>query len=156
MQIPYFSYLIEQHIDGVRYMNLAIQMKDPDDYETIDALCAELSVSYDSRYFVYNKHVFDSIVNNIRSIVDKVFDGLILITMSLCFFSLSASMSSNLFEQKKEIGVLRAIGFTKCRVRLLYFYESLVLVLTSCTLGLLIGTAVGYTMVLQANLFFHL
>jgi len=156
MQIPYFSYLIEQPIDGVRYMNLAIQMKDLDDYETIDALYAELSVNYDSETFVYNKHVFDSIVNNIRSIVDKVFDGLILITMSLCFFSLSASMSSNLFEQKKEIGVLRAIGFTKCRVRLLYFYESLVLVLTSCTLGLLIGTAVGYTMVLQANLFFHL
>mmetsp|Transcript_2266 Transcript_2266/g.3086 ORF Transcript_2266/g.3086 Transcript_2266/m.3086 type:complete len:122 (-) Transcript_2266:61-426(-) len=73
--------------------------------------------------------------------------------MFLCFFSLSASMSANLYEQKKEVGVLRAMGFTKYRVRALYFYESLVLVLTSCTLGVLIGTIVGYTMLLQFNLF---
>ena len=73
--------------------------------------------------------------------------------MFLCFFSLSASMSANLYEQKKEVGVLRAMGFTKYRVRMLYFYESLVLVVTSCVLGVLIGTMVGYTMLLQFNLF---
>ena len=98
MQIPYFSYLIEQPIDGVRYMNLAIRMNDPDDYETIDALFAELAYVVEYGTFTYNKHLFDVLVNGIRSKIDKVFDGLILITMSLCFFSLSASMSSNLFE----------------------------------------------------------
>jgi len=82
-----------------------------------------------------------------------VFYGLISVTMFLCFFSLSASMSANLYEQKKEVGVLRAMGFTKYRVRMLYFYESLVLVLSSCILGVIIGTMVGYTMLLQFNLF---
>ena len=82
-----------------------------------------------------------------------MFYGLISVTMFLCFFSLSASMSANLYEQKKEVGVLRAIGFTNYRVRLLYFYESLVLVLTSCILGVLIGVVVGYTMLAQFNLF---
>jgi len=86
-------------------------------------------------------------------VLNKVFYGLIGVTMFLCFFSLSASMSANLYEQKKEVGVLRAMGFTKYRVCALYFYESLVLVLTSCTLGVLIGTIVGYTMLLQFNLF---
>ena len=57
-------------------------------------------------------------------------------------------MSANLYEQKKEVGVLRAMGFTKYRVKALYFYESLILVLSSCVLGVLIGTAVGYTMLL--------
>ena len=84
-----------------------------------------------------------------------MFYGLISVTMFLCFFSLCASMSANLYEQKKEVGILRAMGFTKYRVRALYFYESLVLVLSSCTLGVLIGTAVGYTMLLQFNLFLH-
>ena len=51
------------------------------------------------------------------------------------------------------MGVLRAMGFTKYRVRMLYFYESLVLVLSSCILGVLIGMVVGYTMLLQFNLF---
>ena len=84
--------------------------------------------------------------------MDKVFYGLIGVTMFLCFFSLSASMSANLFEQKKEIGVIRAMGFTKYRVRMLYFYEALILVLSSSFLGVMIGTLVGYTMLLQFNL----
>ena len=84
-----------------------------------------------------------------------MFYALISVTMFLCFFSLCASMSANLYEQKKEVGVLRAIGFTRYRVHILYFYESLVLVLSSCVLGVLIGTAVGYTMLLQFNLFLH-
>ena len=73
--------------------------------------------------------------------------------MFLCFFSLCAAMSANLYEQKKEVGVLRAMGFTKYRVRMLYFYEALILVMSSCILGVLIGTIVGYTMLAQFNLF---
>lgn len=64
-------------------------------------------------------------------------------------------MSANLYEQKKEVGVIRAMGFTKYRIKLLYFYEALVLVLSSCILGVLIGTGVGYTMLLQFNLFLN-
>ena len=40
------------------------------------------------------------------------------------------------------------MGFTKYRVRILYFYESLILVLSSVILGVGIGMAVGYTMLL--------
>ena len=47
------------------------------------------------------------------------------------------------------------MGFTKYRVKMLYFYEALVLVVTSCILGVLIGTIVGYTMLLQFNLLLH-
>ena len=85
--------------------------------------------------------------------MNKVFYGLIGVTMFLCFFSLCASMTANLYEQRKEVGVLRAMGFTKYRVRMLYFYEALIMVLSSCILGVLIGVAVGYTMLLQFNLY---
>jgi len=93
------------------------------------------------------------VTKKIREILNRVFYGLIAITMFLCFFSLSASMSANLYEQKKEIGVLRAMGFTRYRVHMLYFYESLILVITSCLMGVIIGTLVGFTMLLQFNLF---
>ena len=66
--------------------------------------------------------------------------------MFLCFFALSANMSANLYEQTKEIGVLRSIGFTKCRIKMLYFYEAMVLVMASCVTGIMIGMVVGYTM----------
>lgn len=75
----------------------------------------------------------------------------IAIMMFLSFFSLSASMSANLYDQAKEIGILRAMGITRIRITLLYFYEALVLVFAACLLGILIGTIVGYTMMLQMN-----
>jgi ABC-type lipoprotein release transport system permease subunit len=46
------------------------------------------------------------------------------------------------------VGVLRAIGVTKCRMKMLYFYEASVLVLASCFLGVIVGMMVGYTMTL--------
>lgn len=73
--------------------------------------------------------------------------------MFLCFFSLCSSMSANLFDQTKEIGILRAIGFTSSRIKVLYFYEAFVLVMASCSLGVMIGVVVGYTMVLQQVVF---
>ena len=39
-----------------------------------------------------------SATKKIHNILDKVFYGLISVTMFLCFFSLSASMTANLFE----------------------------------------------------------
>jgi ABC-type lipoprotein release transport system permease subunit len=68
--------------------------------------------------------------------------------MFLCFFALSSNMTANLYEQTKEVGVLRAIGITKCRVKMLYFYEAMILVLASCLLGVMVGMIVGYTMTL--------
>jgi ABC-type antimicrobial peptide transport system permease subunit len=57
-------------------------------------------------------------------------------------------MSANLYEQTKEIGVLRAIGFTKNRIKVLYFYEAMVLILASCLMGVMVGMVIAYTMVL--------
>lgn len=61
-------------------------------------------------------------------------------------------MSANLMNQSKEIGVLRSIGVTKTRIKCLFFYEAFVLVLSSCTLGIFIGTFIGYTMKLQQTI----
>lgn len=72
--------------------------------------------------------------------------------MFICFFSLYASISSNVYSQRKEVGMLRVLGFTKFRVQILYFYEALILVLSSCILGMLIGVITAYIMLLQFNL----
>jgi ABC-type antimicrobial peptide transport system permease subunit len=73
--------------------------------------------------------------------------------MFLCFFSLTASMTANIYEQTKEIAVLRAIGFTKRRVIMLYIYEAFLLVFSSSIIGICIGVLVGWTMMLQRVLF---
>ena len=73
---------------------------------------------------------------------------LLIIAMILCFFSLSGSVTSNLFEQTKEISVLRALGLTKTRMILIYIYEAFAILMSSCLIGLIIGWIVGYTMAL--------
>ena len=87
-------------------------------------------------------------INQVLNILNNIFAIAIGIMMFLCFFSLTASMSANLYDQSKEIGILRAMGMTKNRIRLLYFYEALILVFASCMLGVFVGVAMGFTMVL--------
>ena len=42
---------------------------------------------------------------------------------------------------------------TKNRIRLLFFYEALILVFASCMLGVFVGMITGFTMTMQQNLF---
>lgn len=154
IQIPLFTLNANTTIDSTYLEQVVIQMNDPNDHTTIDSLALKLQLAAPGAT-VSKTYETAGATSKIKKILDKVFYGLISVTMFLCFFSLSASMTANLYEQKKEVGVLRAMGFTKYRVRALYFYESLILVLTSCSLGVLIGTAVGYTMLLQFNLFLN-
>ena len=126
-------------------------MIDPEDKSTIDALCKELNDVSEGVKIV--SFIGDRESNEkINSIINWTFYSIIAITMFLCFFSLSASMSANLYEQKKEIAILRAMGFTKMRMRLLYFYEAMIMVVASCTLGVFIGIIVAYMMIGQENL----
>jgi len=130
-------------------------MVDPLDTVTNTALMGELSLV--TKGVSFQSTASDFVLNSrIIKIINTVFYSIISITMFLCFFSLSASMAANLYEQKKEIGVLRAIGITKIRIKLLYFYEAMILVISSCILGVLIGVMVGYTMSLQQNLVLHM
>ena len=94
----------------------------------------------------------DSIAG-VKKVIDYIFAVTIAIMMFLCFFSLSASMSSNLYDQTKEIGILRSMGVTRIRITLLYFYEALVLVFAACMLGIMIGVFVGWTVKMQMDLF---
>eukprot|EP01124_Arcella_intermedia_P004452 TRINITY_DN12534_c0_g1_i1.p1 TRINITY_DN12534_c0_g1~~TRINITY_DN12534_c0_g1_i1.p1 ORF type:complete len:132 (+),score=18.24 TRINITY_DN12534_c0_g1_i1:46-441(+) len=78
------------------------------------------------------------------------------IAMLISFFSLMSSMFTNIYEQTKEIGVLRALGISKFWMYKIYIYEAFVLVLSSSLLGILIGSTVSYTMTLQQVLFTQL
>jgi len=51
-------------------------------------------------------------LDEVQMVLRVIFALVISITMFLCFFSLSASMSANLYQQTKEIGILRAVGLS--------------------------------------------
>ena len=76
--------------------------------------------------------------------LETIFNVVIAITMFICFFSLSSSMTGNLYEQVKEIAVMRSIGFSKGVIMKLFIYEAFILVLSSSFSGVVIGTWVGW------------
>jgi ABC-type antimicrobial peptide transport system permease subunit len=88
-------------------------------------------------------------LEEVTQILDVIFTVIISLSMFLWFFSLVSSTSANMMEQTKEIGVLRAIGYTKYMIKRLYFYETFVLVFASSCLGIIVGTFVGWTMTIQ-------
>lgn len=95
---------------------------------------------------IYNYNDNQKNIENVSIILNMIFNIIIAITMFLCFFSLSSSMTANLYEQSKELGIMRAMGLTKWRIIFLYIYEAFILVMASSLLGILIGTIVGFTM----------
>lgn len=100
-----------------------------------------------------NQYDDNDVMEQVETILDITFSVIIVITMLLCLFSLASSMSANLLDQTKEIGILRAMGFTKTRIKVLYFYEAFILVIASSLLGVMIGCTVAFTMVLQQVMF---
>jgi len=90
----------------------------------------------------------EEVQKTVSQILDVIFNLIIVFTMCLCLFALSASMSANIVEQTKEIGIMRAMGFTRYRLYWLYFYESFILVFSSCFMGIIIGTIIGWTMLI--------
>lgn len=82
-------------MDDIIYVVLSIRMRDPSDQETINALAADL-VTDETEVTITDQDDQDS--GNLSDTVDLLFMVLIAIMMFLCFFSLSASMSANLYD----------------------------------------------------------
>jgi len=78
------------------------------------------------------------------------------IALFMCFFSLVSNMWTNIYEQAKEIGVLRAMGMRRFSIVRVYIYESFILILTAAVAGFAIGLLMSYTMTIQRVLFTRL
>lgn len=154
--VPMFAkYAGINSVQDVAYERLVVKMKDPNNEDHTNAFLRDIrQAEYSALDFdIQNHNDLKSTFEQVTVILDMIFNIIIAITMMICFFSLSSSMSANLYESSKEIGILRAMGLSKHRIRALYIYEAFVLVMASCLLGILIGTTVGFTMTLQQMLF---
>lgn len=125
------------------------------DNDLIDLLYTDLNdvVDYNDDISIYDYRDAEDSQQQSANLMGLVFFIVTLVAMFLCFFSLVSSMIANLFEQSKELAVLRAVGMTKIRLSLLYVYESFVVVLSSGVMGIVIGTAVAWTMWAQQMVF---
>ncbi|EKF39357.1 hypothetical protein MOQ_000414 [Trypanosoma cruzi marinkellei] len=78
------------------------------------------------------------------------------VTLAICFFSLLSSMTANISESSKEVGIYRCIGMTKFQIHRIFIWESFVVVIASGIVGIIVGLMIGYSMQLQNYLFTQL
>lgn len=85
-------------------------------------------------------------IDNILATVTYILLGIVL---AISFFSLLTTTYLNVVSQTNEIAILLILGYSRNRITKVYVYESLVLVLNSCLIGLVVGYLVAQMMGLQ-------
>lgn len=122
---------ISTNLENFPYRRVLIKLKNQgsgSDRQSVKLALQQATTNKDAT--VYDSSSASDSMSSSVKILDIVFGVIIGSVMFLCYFSLSSSMSSNMIEQKKEIGVLRAIGLTKIRIALMYMYECFILIFT--------------------------
>lgn len=127
-----------------------------DDKESIKEINSVISSNknYSVSTWVYAERKTD--MDKTKNFISLLFSMIALVILVFCFFNLTASMSINMYEQQKEIAVFRSQGLTKGGLKLIYVIESFILIVSSCFLGLLTGTILSWTSLIQRVYFTNL
>ena len=139
----------------IPFERMLIKVKD-DSFDNIDIVTEQFGQLRQNRYPSLKVWDFRDTAKTLQtnqSTLSFIFMAVEVLSMALSMFSLITSMSTNILEQVKEIGVLRVVGLTRLKVNLLYVCEAFILVFTSAIFGVIIGTAVACILAIQTVLF---
>ena len=120
-----------------------------EDIDLISSIIRSRVPGGDSWFFASMKMRLD-MASTIIQILFYIISTIVLI---FCLFNLTASMTINIYEQKKEIAILRSLGTKRRHVIFIYVAEAFILILTSSIIGSIIGGIISYTMALQWTIF---
>jgi ABC-type antimicrobial peptide transport system permease subunit len=86
------------------------------------------------------------------TILDTFFSMTLDATIVICLFGLISSSYSTIIERKKEIGIIRTLGLKGKEINRLFIIESLIIMLSSGSVGVLIGWCTGLLLSSSVNL----
>lgn len=92
----------------------------------------------------------DELKGEIESMLDEqfgFFNALLLVAVVVSLLGVVNTLSMNVLERTREIGVLRALGSSRWQVRLTICQEGVLLCAVGALLGLAVGLALGYVFV---------
>lgn len=112
-------------------------------------------ISNDSKFIVSTYYASDAYddIETTKKLIDLIFVFVAFVILLFCFFNLTASMSVNMYEQQKELAVYRSLGLSCSFIQWVYVAESFILIVSSCFLGLIVGTIISWTMLIQRVVF---
>ena len=148
-------------VDDIDYEKMIIKLKpgwtSSDATAIEDAIIASMAPDLAKGSISFSDVVTDkTAAESTGNILNLFFYIVTFLTMVMCFFSLTASMYSNIHEQSKEIGILRSLGLTRFPTKRIYVWEAFILLFSASIMGFAVGTVVAFTLLLQRQLFLQL
>ena len=92
---------------------------------------------------VLDKSQFRSYVNRDVNLLVALMSALVLQAVAVAMFGIVNSMSLSVFERTRELGLLRTIGSTRRQLRVMVYWESLIVVGIGSVFGLIVGGVVS-------------
>ena len=90
---------------------------------------------------------------NTEVMLNMIFNGTTMLVLIICFFNLTASMSSKITASRIQLGILRCLGLSKVRTALIFLYDSFLVVFCASVIGLIAGGFLASLLVMQRTLF---
>ena len=171
ISFPYFLDLINKcsnffsenvkNMDFYSYENFPIQQVflKPNKTDYANSLEKIIDVIGNDLYFNVYLYLFQKKrdkIDNIEEIIFNIYYIVVSIILFFCFFNITASMTINIFEQKKEIAILRSLGMNQRQIIYIYICEAIILIFSSSIIGIIIGSFISYTMSLQWQMFTYI
>jgi len=112
------------------------------DEAAIDAVAADYATAD-----VLDRDGFLDSVNADIDTVLGIFNALLGLAVLIALLGIANTLALSIFERRREIGLMRAVGMTRRQVRSTVRWESIVIALLGTSLGLAIGTFFGWAIV---------
>ncbi|MEJ2295436.1 MAG: FtsX-like permease family protein [Candidatus Lokiarchaeota archaeon] len=109
-----------------------------------------------------NRRIYDFDIINLQqslsgglsmfTILDTFFSMTLDATIVICLFGLLSSSFSTIIERKREIGIIRTLGLKGRDLNHLFTIESLIIMLSSGTVGVIVGWTTGLLLASSINM----
>ena len=86
------------------------------------------------------------------TVINVFFSMTLNATVIICLFGLLSSSYSTIIERKKEIGIVRTLGLKGKEIGIMFTIESLIIMLSSGTVGVLVGWVTSLLLSVSMNL----
>jgi len=133
----------EALFDRDKYDGLYVITKEPDG-SLNRVVEREIESSYDVTVFS-PKQIAD-VVSNISNSIKDFVDNIALVSLGVAAVGIITTLYTSALERTKEIGTLKALGYTKRQILALFLNEALIIGVTGASIGVVLGFILGFIM----------
>ncbi len=144
----YVPYSIFESVGGEYFFsNIAVNVKDTVDFSSAEAqikVSLAESGAIDDGYKVKNMFSHTQTIEKIFNIVTIILSGIAAISLVVSGMSVMTVMLYSVGERRHEIGIKKAIGASFSDIMFEFLFESVIITLLGCALGILTGLLASF------------